>query len=75
MDKTISIKILPRSSKNEIKRLTESSYRIKITAPPIDGAANELLIALLSDYFSIPKNRIQLLRGYRSKNKVVKILG
>ncbi|MFA7654440.1 MAG: DUF167 domain-containing protein [Candidatus Magasanikbacteria bacterium] len=69
----IIIKVIPRSSKNELKQLADGSYKAKLTAPPVDGKANEALIEILAEYFNIPKSKIKIARGLTSKNKTVKI--
>jgi len=49
--------------------------RIKVTAPPVDSAANEALIRLLAEALDCPRNRVELLRGDTSRHKVVKLHG
>jgi uncharacterized protein (TIGR00251 family) len=72
-DNIITLKVLPRSSKNEIIKISDKEYKIKTTAPPVDGAANDMVIKLLSDYFSVSKSCIEILRGEKSKKKTIKI--
>ncbi len=67
--------IQPKSSKNEVVGLHNGLLKIKITAPPIDGKANEGLIEFLSDYFDIPKRDIVLIRGETGRTKTVELLG
>lgn len=69
----ISVKISARSSRNEIKILSDGSYKIFLTAAPVDGAANSLLIRLLSDHFKVPKTQIKIVRGLTNKNKIIDI--
>lgn len=70
----IKIKVLPRSSSNEvIGEMADGTLKIKLTAPPIDGKANEALIKLLAEHFSVPKNKIKLVSGLTSKNKTIEI--
>jgi len=72
--KTISIKVLPRSSRNEVVgEMEDGTLKIKLTAPPVDGKANEALIELLADHFDIAKNKIKILKGLTSKNKIIQI--
>jgi uncharacterized protein (TIGR00251 family) len=49
--------------------------RIKITAPPVDSAANEALVRFLSEQLDVPRNRVELLRGHTSRHKQIKIHG
>lgn len=70
----IKIKVLPRSSKNEVVgKMADGVLKIKLTAPPVDGKANESLIELLSKYFEKPKNKIKIATGATSKNKTIEI--
>ena len=70
-----NLRIIPRSSRNEIADREGSVYRIKVTSPPVDGKANKALIALLSKHLKIPKKDIQIISGEKSRNKRVRING
>ncbi|HOX61073.1 MAG TPA: DUF167 domain-containing protein [Candidatus Magasanikbacteria bacterium] len=68
----LKIKITPRASRNEIVgQLPDGTLRIRVTAPPVDGEANEKLIELLSEEYKIPKRQIRIISGATTKNKVV----
>jgi uncharacterized protein len=71
----LSVKLQPRASVNQICGSTAGMMRIKVTAPPVDSAANEALLGLLSKELEIPRNRIELVRGHTSRQKVVKLYG
>jgi uncharacterized protein YggU (UPF0235/DUF167 family) len=49
--------------------------RIRVTAPPVDAAANEALLRLLADTLDCPRSKVELLRGHTSRQKVVKVYG
>ncbi len=67
-------RVLPRSSRNEIVGLmADGTLKVKLTSAPVDNKANEALIDLLSLYFSVPKDKIKIVRGRTSKNKVIEI--
>lgn len=66
--------IQPKSSKNEVVGPHNGELKIKITAPPIDGRANEGLIEFLSDLFEVPKRNIQLIKGDSGRHKTVDVL-
>ena len=51
------------------------ALKIRLCAPPVDGAANAALIEFLSDFFSLPRARVQLLSGATSRNKRVLLAG
>ncbi|WP_415062331.1 DUF167 domain-containing protein [Bdellovibrio sp.] len=67
--------IQPKSSKNEVIGPHNGELKIKITAPPIDGRANEGLIEFLSDHFDIPKRNVILVKGDTGRHKTVDLLG
>jgi uncharacterized protein len=51
------------------------ALKIKVTAPPVDSAANELLIEFLADLLDVSKGSVQILKGQTSRSKVVQIVG
>ncbi|GAB4418448.1 MAG: DUF167 family protein [Thermodesulfovibrionales bacterium] len=72
---TINVKVEPRSSKKGIAGLTGDTLKVKLTAPPVGGAANEQLIKVLSEELGIKKSLIHIVRGLASRQKVVEIKG
>src|SRR3954470_10877331 len=71
----LSVKVQPRASANEIGEPLGNELRIKVTAPPVDSAANEAVIRLLAETLDCPRNRIELVRGQTSRHKVLKVHG
>ena len=71
----LSIKLQPRASKNEIGEVQGNELRIRVTAPPVDAAANEALLRLLAETLDCPRNAVQLVRGHTSRHKTVWIAG
>ncbi len=70
----IDVKATPHSSKVSV--IWEGDFlRVKLTAPPVEGKANNQLIEIISDTFAIPKKSISIEGGLSSKNKRVKIEG
>jgi len=69
----LKIKVSPRGSKNELIKLSDGSYKAKLTASPVDGKANEALIELLSEEFDIAKSKIKIVRGLTNKIKIVEV--
>lgn len=68
------IRVLPRSSKNEIVGLmANGALKVKLTAAPVDGKANDALITLLAKHFEVSKSKIKIVRGGTSKDKVVEV--
>jgi len=71
----LEIKVQPRSSKNQIAGKQEGALKIKLTAPPVEGEANQALINFLSAFLKIPKRNINLIKGETSRHKLVEIQG
>ncbi len=71
----LSLRIVPRAAKNAIQGAHGDALKIRLCAPPVDGAANAALIEFLSDTLSLPRARIQLLGGKTSRTKRVLLAG
>lgn len=69
----LNIRVLPRSSRCEIAGIQDGNLKIKITAPPVEGKANEECIRFLSDRLGVKKSRISIVAGHKSKNKKVAV--
>jgi uncharacterized protein YggU (UPF0235/DUF167 family) len=54
---------------------TEGRLRVRLTAPPAEGAANDALIKLLARALGVPRSRVKVARGAASRNKLVEVLG
>jgi hypothetical protein len=67
----LSLKVQPRASRNEIGEAANGELRIKVTAPPVDAAANEAVLRLLAGCLDCPRGSLQLLRGQTSRHKQV----
>jgi len=72
---TLAIKLQPRAAKNEIGQPHGPELRIKVTAPPVDAAANEALLRLVADTLDFPRSKVELIRGHTARHKAVKIYG
>lgn len=71
----LNIRVLPRSSRNEIVgQMADGTLKVKLTAPPVDGKANEALIELLSEEYHVSKSKITIVKGLTSKNKTIKFI-
>jgi uncharacterized protein (TIGR00251 family) len=72
---TLSVRIQPRASKNELLRREGGGLKIRLTAPPVDGAANEALIRFLADTLVVSKSQVEIISGHTSRDKIVRISG
>lgn len=71
----LAVKLLPRSSVNEIGDPLGDELRIKVTAPPVDSAANEALVAFLAKRLGCARGRVELVQGRASRHKKVRLHG
>jgi uncharacterized protein (TIGR00251 family) len=74
-DVTLTLRVQPRASRTEIAAFTPEAIRIRLMAPPVDGAANEALIDFLAESLEVPRRSITLRSGHTGRNKVVTIRG
>lgn len=65
----------PRSSKKGITGVMDNVLKVKLTAPPVEGEANEQLIELISEAVGVRKTSVKIIRGGSSKRKLVEIEG
>jgi len=68
----INVKVVPRASRNLVKE-EGSGFKVYLTKPAQDGLANEQLIGLLSSHLNIKKYKINIIKGGKSRNKLVEI--
>ena len=67
----ISLHIQPRASRNEVCGVHDNALKIRLTSPPVDGAANKLCLEFLAGVFGIPKSSITIIAGDASRHKRV----
>lgn len=73
---TFAVRALPRSSRNEVVGLQDDgALKVKLTAPPVEGAANKALIKFLSGRLGVSKSSITIVSGQTGRNKVVRVDG
>ena len=70
----IEVRVIPRSSKSQIL-MRGDLLTVKVSAPPVEGSANKALIALLAQKLKVPKSRIEVVSGERSRQKRLRVLG
>jgi len=72
---TFATKVRPRARKNAITGVVSAALKLAITAPPIDGKANQAVIEFFAELFAIPRSSVTIASGETSRNKVVRIAG
>lgn len=72
---TFTVRVQPRAKKNAVVGEVEGALKLKLAAPPVDGAANEELIQFLAKLFAVPRRHISILSGATAKTKIIRIAG
>ena len=70
---TIKIRVQPKSSRNQVDGFQDGTLRVRVTAAPTEGQANAAVIALLAKTLGVSKSRLEIIRGYSSRDKVVSV--
>ena len=72
---TFAVKIHPRAKKNAITGEVGDALKLALTAPPIEGRANDACIAFLAEILNVPRSSITIAAGQTSRNKVIRVSG
>jgi len=72
---TIDVRVIPRARKTECAGFRDDVLVVRVAAPPVDGAANDALIAFFAATLHIPKTRVRILGGDRARRKRVALDG
>ncbi|MBW1707793.1 MAG: YggU family protein [Deltaproteobacteria bacterium] len=71
----IKVRVVPRSSRNQIIGVDDGIFKIKLTAPPVDGKANKALREFLARRLGLARGKVEIISGERSRQKSVRIHG
>ena len=72
---TFSVKVQPRARKNAITGAVGDALKLSLTAPPVEGKANQAVIDFLADFFDIPRSSVTITSGAASRMKLIRIAG
>jgi uncharacterized protein len=72
---TVALRVVPRAPRTEIAGRHGRALKLKVHAPPVDGAANEVIRRYLADRAGVRPSDVELLQGERSRDKVVLVRG
>ena len=72
---TFAVRVAPRAKRRGVVGLHGDAMKIAVHAPPVDGAANEELVAVLSKSLGVAKGQVHIERGHRGRDKVVRVEG
>jgi len=69
------VKVQPRAARDQVAGIYGDSVKLRLTAPPVDGEANDACRAFIAGLFSVPRARVEIVSGLASRNKLVKVYG
>lgn len=72
---TFAVHVVPRASRSEIVGKHDGALKVRLAAPPVEGAANAELIRLLAKSLNLPQNAVEVISGFNSKRKIVRARG
>lgn len=74
-ESTLRLHVTPRGSKNQIIGWREGVLCVKLTAPPVEGAANTAVVKFIADALGVRKSQVELVSGEKSREKTLRITG
>jgi hypothetical protein len=72
---TFTVQVQPRSSRDEIAGVHDGRLKVRISAPPVEGKANDRLIEVIAKAFGVPKSSVDIIKGHSSRLKTIRISG
>jgi uncharacterized protein (TIGR00251 family) len=72
---TFAVKVHPRAKKNAITGEVGDALKLALTAPPVDGKANEACIEFLAKLLKVPRSSVTIAAGHSSRNKIIRVAG
>ena len=70
-----TVKVVPRASKSEIAGAFAGAWRVRVAAPPVDGAANAELVKILAKALRVPPRNVEIISGHAAKIKQIRVIG
>jgi uncharacterized protein (TIGR00251 family) len=69
----VNVFVQPRASRNQVAGMHGEALKLRLTAPPVEGAANRMCIAFLAEILDLPKSTLEIVAGHSSRNKQVRV--
>jgi uncharacterized protein (TIGR00251 family) len=67
----LNVKVQPNARKQAIQRISEEEYKIHVLSPPAEGKANKEIIDVIASHFHLPRSRVKIVRGKKSRKKIL----
>ncbi len=71
----IKVKVLPRSSQNQVVGVSDGALKVKVTAPPVEGEANTACRELLAKTLGVSRSKVEVVAGHTSRSKILLVNG
>lgn len=71
----ITVRVQPRASRSEIVGVHDDALKVRVKAPPVEGAANDELTKLLAKKLKVPRSSVEVVRGHTARSKTVRVTG
>ncbi|MBC7929102.1 MAG: DUF167 domain-containing protein [Rubrivivax sp.] len=72
---SFTIRVVPRASKSVISGEHDGALKVRVAAPPVEGAANEEVTRLIARKFGVPTRAVEIVSGHTSKTKLIRVRG
>ncbi len=72
---TVSVRVHPRAHKNAITGAMGDALKLALTAPPVEGQANQACVEFLAEFLNVPRASVTIVAGQSSRNKVIRVAG
>ena len=69
----IAVRVQPRSARNRVVGRHGDALKLQVTAPPVEGAANQAVIELLAEWIGVPRRQVRIVQGETARDKVVEV--
>jgi len=70
----ISVRVTTNAKEAQVTKTGETSFEVRVDEKPVGGRANKRLLEILSKHFNVPRSRISIVRGVRSRDKIVEMM-
>jgi uncharacterized protein (TIGR00251 family) len=71
----LSVIVVPRAARSSIEQLADGAIQVRVAAPPVDGAANAVLLRFLAGVLDVPRSRLEIIGGATSRRKRITVRG
>ena len=71
----IDVRVIPRSGRSGVDGIRDGALLVRLTAPPVEGAANAELVAVIADTLGVPKRNVTIVAGEHGRRKRIKVAG